>query len=34
MQMLQIQTDTTAEDFRQDLEIVVAKLTLTGKTKK
>lgn len=27
-------TDTTAEDFRQDLEIVVAKLTLTGKTKK
>ncbi len=27
-------TDTTAEDFRQDLEIKVAKLTLTGKTKK
>ena len=27
-------TDTTAEDFRQDLDIVVAKLTLTGKTKK
>tara|TARA_R100000734_G_C3307722_1_gene98300 strand:+ start:99 stop:296 length:198 start_codon:yes stop_codon:yes gene_type:complete len=26
-------TDTTAEDFRQDLEITVAKLTLTGKTK-
>ena len=27
-------TDTTAEDFRQDLEIVVAKLTLTGKPHK
>ena len=26
-------TDTTTEDFRQDLEITVAKLTLTGKTK-
>jgi|TARA_E500000318_G_scaffold20381_2_gene20974 hypothetical protein len=26
-------TDTTNEDFRQDLEITVAKLTLTGKTK-
>jgi|TARA_R100001086_G_scaffold125205_2_gene64720 hypothetical protein len=27
------QTDTTADDFRQDLEITVAKLTLFGKTK-
>jgi hypothetical protein len=27
-------TDTTSEDFRQDLEITVAKLTLFGKTKK
>ena len=26
-------TDTTADDFRQDLEITVAKLTLFGKTK-
>jgi|TARA_A100000172_G_C3043236_1_gene111338 hypothetical protein len=26
-------TDTTQDDFRQDLEITVAKLTLTGKTK-
>ena len=26
-------TDTTTEDFRQDLEITVAKLTSTGKTK-
>ena len=26
-------TDTTTEDFRQDLDITVAKLTLTGKTK-
>ena len=25
-------TDTTTEDFRQDLEITVAKLTLTGKS--
>jgi|TARA_R100000458_G_C8272039_1_gene246837 hypothetical protein len=25
--------DTKAEDFRQDLEVTVAKLTLTGKTK-
>ena len=27
-------TDTTSDDFRQDLEITVAKLTLQGKTKK
>lgn len=27
-------TDTTADDFRQDLQVTVAKLTLTGKTKK
>ena len=27
-------TDTTAEDFRQDLEITVTRLTLAGKTKK
>ena len=27
------QTDTTADDFRQDLEITVAKMTLFGKTK-
>ena len=26
-------TDTTIDDFRQDLEITVAKLTLFGKTK-
>ena len=26
-------TDTTADDFRHDLEITVAKLTLFGKTK-
>jgi hypothetical protein len=26
-------TDTTAEDFRQDLEITVAKLSMFGKTK-
>ena len=26
-------TDTTDDDFRQDLEITVAKLTLFGKTK-
>jgi len=26
-------TDTTADDFRQDLEITVAKLSLSGKTK-
>ena len=26
-------TDTTSDDFRQDLEIKVAKLTLFGKTK-
>jgi hypothetical protein len=26
-------TDTVADDFRQDLEITVAKLTLFGKTK-
>tara|TARA_R100001163_G_C4860399_1_gene66917 strand:- start:261 stop:458 length:198 start_codon:yes stop_codon:yes gene_type:complete len=26
-------TDTVADDFRQDLEITVAKLTLTGSTK-
>ena len=26
-------TDTTADDFRQDLQITVAKLTLFGKTK-
>jgi len=27
-------TDTTNNDFRQDLNITVTKLTLTGKTKK
>ena len=27
-------TDTTADDFRQDLEITVTRLTLAGKTKK
>jgi hypothetical protein len=27
-------TDTTADDFQQDLQITVAKLTLAGKTKK
>ena len=26
-------TDTTEDDFRQDLEITVAKLTIQGKTK-
>ena len=26
-------TDTTADDYRQDLEITVAKLTIQGKTK-
>lgn len=26
-------TETTAEDFQQDLEITVAKLTIAGKTK-
>ena len=26
-------TDTTADDFRQDLEITVAKLSMFGKTK-
>ena len=26
-------TDTTKDDFRQDLEITVAKLTIQGKTK-
>ena len=26
-------TDTTADDFRQDLEITVTRLTLAGKTK-
>jgi hypothetical protein len=26
-------TDTTSDDFRQDLEITVAKLSMSGKTK-
>ena len=29
-----LNTDTTNNDFRQDLNITVTKLTLTGKTKK
>ena len=27
-------TDTTTDDFRQDLQITVTRLSLTGKTKK